>query len=275
MIQHPVIQLENICYQYPDGTPALSHVSLAINRGEKVVLLGGNGAGKSTLFLLLNGILKPQQGTYYFEKEKVDWRKTTLKHLRTKIGILFQEPDNQLFAANVYEELSFGLLNLGLPEPAIRERIENTLSTVDLVRFDNRAPHLLSHGQKKRVAIAAIMAMNPDVFVFDEPLSGLDPAHSTQILGLFNQLNQQGKTLIVSTHDVNFGWSWADKVIAMQNGRLVKMGTPLEIFTDEELIRACQLEVPYLLRIYNHLHNNSLPLPHTMDDLLQKTLTQV
>ena len=198
-----VIETKDITYKYPDGTKALDKVNFNVDEGKIVALLGPNGAGKSTLFLHFNGILSPSTGSVLIEGCTVKYNKKDLMQIRQKVGIVFQNPDDQLFAPTVLEDVAFGPMNMGLPKEEVESRVKEALLRVGMEGFEKKPPHHLSGGQKKRVAIAGILAMKPKIMVLDEPTSGLDPKGASQILRLLYKLNNEGITIVISTHDVD------------------------------------------------------------------------
>ncbi|KXS47841.1 MAG: cobalt/nickel transport system ATP-binding protein, partial [Halanaerobium sp. T82-1] len=212
ILSKKVLEVENLVFNYPDGTNALDGLSLSIEKGKKIAILGANGAGKSTLFLHLNGILKPKQGNIKFRGKKISYKKKELQNLRKNIGIVFQDPDMQLFSSSVFQEISFGPLNLGLSEIQTRERVDEAMQIMEITDIKDKPTHLLSYGQKKRISIADILAMKPELIIFDEPTVWLDPKHSKEILGFINQINKKGTTVILSTHDVDLAYQWADYI---------------------------------------------------------------
>jgi len=240
-----ILEAENLCYNYPDGTRALTDLCLKIPKGQKTAVLGSNGAGKSTLFLHFNGILKPKRGIVRFDGKDVSYDRKPLLELRKNVGIVFQDPDSQLFSASVYQEISFGPLNLGLAERTVRDRIND---------LKDRPTHMLSYGQKKRVTIADILAMEPKVIICDEPTAWLDPKHAKQTVQLFNEISQNGTTVILSTHDVDLAFSWADYVFIMSDGGVIGEGTPDKIFTDNDLIQEADLDRPWLVDVFRRKH---------------------
>lgn len=248
-----ILETENLSYEYPDGTKALTNINLKIESGKKIVFLGVNGSGKSTLFLNFNGILKPNSGSIFYKGNKITYTKKALSELRQNVGVVFQDPDKQLFSANVYQEVSFGAMNIKLKEAEARERVENALHSTGMYKYKEKPVHFLSYGQKKRVSIADILVMNPEVIIFDEPTSSLDPTHSKQIVRLFDELNKKGITIILSTHDVELAYSFADHIIVMKDGKIESEGTPYEIFSNDELIENCYLEKPLILEIFEML----------------------
>lgn len=248
-----ILQVKNLTYSYNDGHKALNNVSLSIDKGDMVCLLGKNGAGKSTLFLHFNGIFEPDDGEIFVEGDLLKYDKKSLMDVRQKVGIVFQNPDDQLFASTVEEDVAFGPLNIGLSQEETEKRVENSLKIVGMEGFNKKAPHHLSGGQKKRVAIAGILAMDPDVMVLDEPTSGLDPMGASKILRLLKDLNQKGMTILISTHDVDFVPIYSNKVFIMDKGNIIKEGTPKEVFQDVELIRQSDLRLPKITHLFEVL----------------------
>ena len=248
-----MLRAENISYSYDDGTQALKNVNLEVKKGEIVSLLGKNGAGKSTLFLNFNGIIKPDSGKILIDGEELKHDKNSLVKFRQKVGIVFQNPDDQLFAPTVEEDVAFGPLNLGLSQEETQNRVTEALKRVDMEGFERKAPHHLSGGQKKRVAIAGILAMQPEVMILDEPTSGLDPKGASDILKLLYELNDEGMTIIISTHDVDLVPIYSSKVYVISSGEIIKSGTPKEVFGDIELIRKANLRLPRVAHLFEIL----------------------
>ncbi|WP_407379090.1 ATP-binding cassette domain-containing protein [Methanobrevibacter sp.] len=248
-----MLKANNISYSYDDGTQALKNVNLEVEKGEMVSLLGKNGAGKSTLFLHFNGIIKPDSGEIIIDGETLKHDKKSLMKFRQKVGIVFQNPDDQLFAPTVEEDIAFGPLNLGLSQEETEKRVTDALKRVDMEGFERKAPHHLSGGQKKRVAIAGILAMQPEIMVLDEPTSGLDPKGASDILKLLYELNDEGMTIIISTHDVDLVPIYSSKVYVISSGEIVKSGTPKEVFSDIELIRSANLRLPRVAHLFEIL----------------------
>ncbi len=248
-----MLKVNNISYSYEDGTQALKNVNLNVKKGDIVSLLGENGAGKSTLFLHFNGILKPDNGEIFIEGEQLKYDKKSLIKFRQKIGIVFQNPDDQLFAPTVEEDVAFGPLNLGLSQEETQNRVTDALKKVGMSGYERKAPHHLSGGQKKRVAIAGILAMDPQIMVLDEPTSGLDPKGASNILKLLYRLNDEGMTIIISTHDVDLVPIHSKKVYIISSGEIIKSGTPNEVFEDIELIRNANLRLPRVAHLFEIL----------------------
>jgi cobalt/nickel transport system ATP-binding protein len=226
--------------------------------------MGANGSGKSTFFLNLNGVLRPQKGNIYINGKAIDYSKKGLLEVRRQVGIVFQDPDNQLFSANVTQEISFGVLNLGFSEEEARIKVDKIMEELNITEFKDKPTHFLSGGQKKRVAIADILVMEPDIVILDEPASALDPKHARMIDGIVDELSDKGITVILSTHDVERALIWADKVILFSEGKIIKMGKPDEIFSDEALLEKTNLEKPTVLRLFDVLVKVGM-LPNTVD----------
>jgi len=251
-----ILETKNLSYQYPDGTKALNNINLKIEKGKKVSFVGVNGSGKSTVFLNFNGVLKPTKGNVIYKGNEIKYNQKSLLELRKNVGIVFQDPENQLFSADVYQEVSFGAMNLKLGDTEVRRRVDEALKNVGMYDYKDKAVHFLSYGQKKRVAIADILVMNPEIIVFDEPTSSLDPQHSKQIVKIFDELNEKGITVILSTHDVELAYSWSDYIIVMKDGEIFREGTPYEIFSDDKLIHECYLEKPLILEVFENLRKS-------------------
>ncbi|MDR0911629.1 MAG: ATP-binding cassette domain-containing protein [Methanobrevibacter sp.] len=244
-----MIEAKNITYKYPDGTVALNNINFSVEKGEIVALLGPNGAGKSTLFLHFNGILEPSKGEIYVDKEILKYKKKNLMEVRQKVGIVFQNPDDQLFSPTVEEDVAFGPLNLGLSQEETKKRVEESLKKVGMSGFEKKPPHHLSGGQKKRVAIAGILAMNPEIMILDEPTSGLDPKGASKILKLLFELNKDGMTIIISTHDVDLVPIYANEINIINHGEIIKSGNPHDVFDDIKTIREANLRLPRIAHL--------------------------
>lgn len=224
-----VIELRDASFAYPGTITALDTFSATIARGRRTAVLGRNGSGKTTLFSLMNGLQRPQSGEVLFDGEPISYDRHGLLKLRQAVGMVFQDPDSQLFSACMYEDISFGPLNLGLPEAEVRSRVEGALKQMKLEGLENRPTHSLSFGQKKRACIAGVLAMQPQVLVLDEPFAGLDPVMSAEFMAILDDLHQGGTTLIIATHDLDLAYAWADDVVILRNGRLLAQGTAPEL----------------------------------------------
>lgn len=244
-----IIETKDVTYEYPDGTKALEGVNFHADEGKIVALLGPNGAGKSTLFLHFNGILQPSMGSVFIDGESVSYKKKDLMKIRQKVGIVFQNPDDQLFAPTVIEDVAFGPMNMGLSKEEVESRVTEALSRVGMEGYEKKPPHHLSGGQKKRVAIAGILAMKPKIMVLDEPTSGLDPKGASQILKLLYQLNKEGMTIVISTHDVDLVPLYASRVYIISNGKIIKEGTAPEVFGDVKTVRGANLRLPRIAHL--------------------------
>ena len=263
-----MLEARNISYSYDDDSQALKNVSLKINDGEMAAILGKNGAGKSTLFLHFNGIHEPDDGEILIDGEKLKYNKKALIKCRLKVGIVFQNPDNQIFAPSVEEDVAFGPLNLKLPMDEVQNRVEEALKRVGMEGFEKKAPHHLSGGQKKRVAIAGILAMRPEIMILDEPTAGLDPQGAIKIMNLLSELNMEGITIVISTHDVDLVSKYVNKIFVMADGEIIDEGTPKEIFSNEDLIEKANLKLPIISELFKALNdenqinieNNDYPL---------------
>ena len=271
-----MLEVKNIKYSYNKDYQALKGVSLKVEEGEMVALLGKNGAGKSTLFLHLNGIFEPDEGQVFIEGEELKYDKKSLLKFRQKVGIVFQNPDDQIFAPTVEEDVAFGPLNLGLPMEEVQRRVTEALARVGMSGFEKKAPHHLSGGQKKRVAIAGILAMKPKIMVLDEPTAGLDPQGVTDLSKLLKELNDEGITIIISTHEVNLVPNYAQRVFVLVDGLLIAEGTPKEIFAQPEILEKANLEVPIVTELFQELEKEGYDMnedyPLTIDEAKVKFL---
>jgi cobalt/nickel transport system ATP-binding protein len=272
-----ILEARDIRYRYPRGPEAVCGISFHIRKREKIALVGPNGAGKSTLLTMFNGMIRPDSGTLLFDNEPVRYDAPGLRMLRKRVGFVLQNPDRQIIAPTVYQDVAFGPVNLGYPEPRVREAVGLALRHVGLDGFERRPPHHLSGGEKKRVAIAGVLAMDPDVLVFDEPTSGLDPAGSEDIMELLDELNHDGKTIIISPHDVELAYPWARRAILMAEGTILREDVPAVAFGDPALVRKAHLSLPTLLELHYELQKRGLPLqdkkPRTVLDMMNSIET--
>lgn len=261
-----LLEFEQVSYHYDSSgeREALFPLSVRLYQGEKVAVLGSNGAGKSTFFLLANGVLRPKSGTIRLCGETIGKKEKQRMQLRRNVGLVFQDPDVQLLAGTVEEEVSFGPINLGLPEEEVRRRVEMALNRLGLAEYGSRGPQYLSGGEKRRVAIADVLAMEPQIMLLDEPSSNLDPAGRKLLENTLEALHQKGMTLVVATHDVDFAWRWADRVLVFHGGRLERDDSPEAVFAEEELLCRCGLEQPLLWRVAKALN---IPVPKSPEEL--------
>ena len=256
-----ILEARDIRYRYPRGMEAIRGISFHVRRGEKIALVGPNGAGKSTILLMFNGMIRPDSGTILFDNVPISYDRASLRTLRKSVGFVLQNPDRQIISPTVYQDVAFGPTNLGFTDEEVKEAVESALGRVGLSGFGRRPPHHLSGGEKKRVAIAGVLAMDPDVLVFDEPTSGLDPSGSEDIMELLDELNQQGKTVIISTHDIELAYPWADRAILLLNGRILQEDVPDVAFGNPELVRKARLSMPTVLELYLELARRGFCLP--------------
>ncbi len=263
-VAEPILAIDGVSYAYLDRFAALNDVSLSVHRGERVALLGANGCGKSTLLKVLAGLLFPDTGTFTafgsevtedaLEDEQFN------RGFRTRVGFIFQNSDAQVFSSTVRDELAFGPLNLGLAADEVEQRVHDTLTMLDITDLADRAPYQLSGGQKKRVAIASVLIMNPEVLLFDEPTAALDPRTQQWLIELIVELHNAGRTIVMATHDLETIDHLADRcVVFSEDHRFVGSGRPGEILADRELL----LDVN-LIHERTHLHHPhpwSVPSP--------------
>jgi cobalt transport protein ATP-binding subunit len=235
---HHTIEVRDLGFSYPDGRVALRGVTLHIGPGEKVALVGPNGAGKSTLMLHLNGILQPASGSVTVCGLAVG--KETLGRVRAAVGLVFQDPDDQLFSATVFEDVAFGPLHMGLSEAEVRDRVDRALAAVQMKGYGDRVPHHLSAGEKKRIAIATVLSMDPEILVLDEPAAGLDPRARRGLIRLLGDLPQ---TMLVATHDLRLVGAVFARTVVMDEGQIVADGPTGRILADAPLLDAHGLEV--------------------------------
>ncbi len=246
-----LLQAENLCYSYEEGAQVLKGVNLTVRKGEKVAVLGSNGAGKSTCFLNLNGVLQPDSGRIFYDGKEI--KKKDFNELRKHVGIVFQDADHQIIASTVFSEVSFGPMNLRLPKEEVVRRVEQALSDMKLTEMKDRPPHYLSGGEKKRVSIADILAMESEVVIFDEPTASLDPVNVEMLKGILDKMAVMGKTLLISTHDVDFAYEWADRAVVFAHGRVIADGPMAEIFKRDEVLKEANLRKPILLEVWTSL----------------------
>jgi len=269
-----IIETRGLCYKYSDGTGALQGIDLSIKRNCKVAVLGPNGAGKSTFFLHCNGLLKPGSGKLIFAGQEVEYSKNYLRHLRQKVGIVFQNPDQQLFSASVRQDISFGLLNAGCSKEETILKIETIGRQLGILELFNKPTHYLSVGQKKMVALAGVLVMEPELIICDEPTAGLDPVASAALMEVLDKLHSNGTSIIISTHDVDQAYGWADQIIILDRGRVLHQGRPTEVFSNPNILDQARLKKPWILETWEYMQskglvNSKLPPPNTREQLFQ------
>ena len=274
--QEWVVEAEDVCYTYEGNeTPALNHFSLRIARGSRVAIMGGNGSGKSTFFLCLNGIRRPDRGRILIDGKPVSYTRKGLLDVRRKTGIVFQDPDDQLFSASVYEDMSFGVLNLGMDEAQARRAVEHTAEEIGLTALLDRPVHALSGGQKKLAAIADILVMGPEIMILDEPAASLDQMHTDLVRKVIAELSDKGITILTATHDMDYAYEWADMIVVMKDGEILRKGTPREVCTDRRLLEQAHLKPPVVLEMYEILKQKGVisyaeEPPGSMTELMER-----
>ncbi|MDR4509468.1 MAG: ATP-binding cassette domain-containing protein [Candidatus Brocadiaceae bacterium] len=255
-----ILQVSKVRYQYHDGTYALSGVCLNIKRGEMLAILGQNGSGKTTLLKHLNGLLKPSKGEVYFKQKPLD--SFPPREIFQRVGMVFQDPNDQLFAPTVWEDVAFGPFNQGLTKNEIDHAVEEALTQVDMIPYAKKTVDALSYGQKKRVCVAGVLAMKPEVLVLDEPACGLDPAGVTSLMKLLSGLNvQRGLTIIMATNTVDFVPVYMDRLAVMYQGKILTEGIPEEVFSNTGEIKQAHLELPQIAQLMQLLRDeNNIPM---------------
>ncbi len=277
-----VLETVDLAFTYPDGTHALKGINMDIKKGEKVAVMGANGAGKSTLFSHFNGLTKPTSGFIKVDGKKMEYDKKSLLKIRQKVGVVFQNPDDQLFAPSVKEDVAFGPMNLGLNLDEVDKRVAEALEMVGMGGFEDKAPHHLSGGQQKRVSIAGIVAMYPEIMILDEPTAGLDPQGVDQVLSILNQLNEGGMSLVVSSHDVEMITEFADRVFIVHDGEIIAEGPTNEIFSNHEILKKAHLRPPKASEMLHRLQKqgltvepNKLTTKEACDEIMHAKINQI
>ena len=254
-----LIETRDLCYVYPNKVTALDRINFIAPRNARIAVIGSNGAGKSTLFKHFNGIFRPASGSILVRGEPIT--KQNIKEIRKFVGIVFQNPDDQIFSPTVEQDVAFGPNNLGLDPETIHHRVHEALSVVGIEHLANRVPHHLSGGEKKRVAIAGVIAMEPEVLVLDEPTAGLDPRGVSDLNCFINSLSKKyGMTVIFSTHDVGLVPEIADFIYVMDKGRIVASGTVDEIFIQPDMLKSVRLDVPVIPKLLQSLKENGVDI---------------
>jgi cobalt/nickel transport system ATP-binding protein len=271
----PIISVKDVKFSYPAGVKAINDVSLEIHRGERVALLGPNGSGKSTLILLIAGLLSPSKGEIKVFNE--DTSSKSFQKLRQKIGIVFQDPDDQLFNQTVIEDVAYGPRNLGLPAETIQERCDHILEDIGISHLKNRPPHRLSFGEKKKVSLATALVLRPELLILDEPTANLDLLSRRALIDLLNELNAEGTSIVISTHDVEALPELADRVIVVSHGSLLGGGEMHNVLQDAPLLESAGLELPSIARLFTRLKDLGLinEIPITYDEALNVLLKRL
>ena len=250
-----ILETRGLCFSYPDGTRALRGVDVRVPAGGFVALLGPNGSGKTTLFHHLNGLLHPTEGEVRLKGRSL--KEIPVTEVHRTIGLVFQDPDSQLFAPTVADDVAFGPRNLGVPEPEVQERVQDALRLVSILPLAGKVVHGLSYGQKKRAAIAGILAMRPEVMILDEPTAGLDPVGADRVMELLRHLNESlGITVLLGTHDVDIVPAYATQVLVLKEGEILADGSPRQVFAQPEVIESARLRLPYVAQLVQGLRRD-------------------
>ena len=268
-----LLELDRVGFRYPDGALGLAGCSLAIARGSRNALIGANGSGKTTLFQHCNGLLRPQSGAVRYAGQALDYGRAGLRELRSRVGLVFQNPDHQLFSASVAEDVSFGPLNLGLAPDVVRQRVNAALAAVGMAGHADKAVHNLSFGQKKRVCIAGVLAMEPELLILDEPMAGLDQRMRGELLAVLDGLHARGITLLLATHDIDFAYRWAERIHLIDAGVCTASLAAAELAHADAQLAALGMPLPGVVEVHRCLVAHGLlsaqPIPRSQADLLE------
>lgn len=259
-----MFKINDLNYKYEKNSLALSNINMDFDKGNVIGIIGSNGSGKSTLFMNLMGILEPTSGTILFNNQELKYTKKALYSLRKKVGIVFQDPEKQIFYSRVYDDIAFPLRNIGIDEETIKIRIREALIAVNGMDFINKPVHFLSYGQKKRVAIASVIAMENEIVLLDEPTAGLDPVSTKLIIDIIKNLKDKGIKIVISSHDMNLIYEICDYVYVLNRGEVTDVGLTRDVFINEDKICKAGLELPWLVKVHK---NMELPLFKTEEDL--------
>ena len=252
-----MISIQNVTFHYPDGPDVLQGTNLEIHDGEFVAIMGENGAGKTTLVKMFNGLLKPDKGT--ITVDGINTRKKSVAQLSRDVGLIFQNPDNQLFAETVAQELAFSLRNFGFSEDVITKRVTSILNTLDLERYEKSSPFVLSGGERKRVALGAILVWDPKHVIMDEPTIGQDYLQKDRLRNFIMQLVSQGKTIVIVTHDVEFVAECKPRVVLLSHGKVIGDGPATTILTNSTLVQQASLVLPQISTLMKNLTDLGAP----------------
>lgn len=261
------VKLKNVFYKYPVSEKfALEDITLEFFSGENVVVLGENGMGKSTLFLTTNGVYKPTSGEISIGNHIIK-DKNDLTSLRKTVGLVFQDPETQFIAPTVEEEISFGPFNLGMNNEEVRSVVERVLDILDIQKLRKKSLYALSGGEKKLVSIASVLALDPKIIIFDEPTAGLDYSNIKLFKEVLEILKNRGIGLVISTHDINFAWEWAERVIILKDGKVLAEGDTISILSDEKILKESNLEKPDLLKFAELIKTEKDIIPRNFTEL--------
>ncbi len=269
-----ILEARNVSFTYGTANWVVRELNFSLETPQRVCLLGSNGVGKSTLMLLLNGTLRPQEGELCVLGEPIDYSRAGLHKLRREVGMVLQDPDDQLFGATVEQDVAFGLLNNGMDSHEARELVDRTLANLGILHLAERPIHELSLGEKKRVAIAGVLVLRPRIILLDEPTAGLDFAGICAMLALLKNLHQEGTTLVISTHDSDLAYEWASEAWVLKDGRIAAQGPVADVMMDRATLREAHLKVPWVVEVGLALHKAHPELtgdhfPATQDKLIE------
>jgi len=259
-----MITTSGLTFQYDEGSVALENIEMDLKKGNIIGIIGVNGSGKSTLFMNMVGVLKPTSGAVLYNNEALKYDKKSLRELRKKVGIVFQDPDKQIFYSKVYEDVAFALRNLGVGEDEVKRRVYASLKSVGAMEFKDKPVHFLSHGQKKRVAIASVLAMQNEVILFDEPTAGLDPKSVKAITEIIKDISAKGTRVVISSHDMDLIYELCDYIYVLDKGAVICEGHTEEVFTKGDVINEVGLADPWLVKVHK---NMGFPLFRREEDL--------
>jgi cobalt/nickel transport system ATP-binding protein len=268
-----ILEAHNVSFAYGPAKWAIRDLSFSLPTPERVALLGSNGVGKSTLMLMLNGTLRPQEGELFVLGRPIDYSRAGLHKLRREVGMVLQDPDDQLFGATVEQDVAFGPLNNGMTSDQARALVDETLASLGISHLSERPIHELSLGEKKRVAIAGVLVLRPRIILLDEPTAGLDYAGICAMLTLLKKLHQEGTTLVISTHDTDLAYEWANEAWVLEDGRVAAQGPIGQVMMDRVTLHRARLKVPWLVELgialrENHPELAGQPLPATQEELI-------
>jgi cobalt/nickel transport system ATP-binding protein len=245
-----LLEFEQVDYTYSGSPqPALQSLTLRIPVGKRCALIGQNGCGKTTLFLLANGLYKPQKGLVHWQGSPLRYDRASLMDLRQKVGLVFQDPEQQIVASTVEEDISYGLCNLGLPESEVRQKVGDAIAQFNLSELAARPVHHLSLGQKKRVSLADVMVLQPELLLLDEPTAYLDQIHTRDLMAKLRQIHESGTTIVMATHDLDLAYCWADWIFILDQGKLMLEGTPQDVFAQRDVLERLCLGVPLVFDV--------------------------
>ena len=249
-----MLRMEEVTFIYEDGTVALKDVNIDLTKGKKIGIVGSNGSGKSTLFMIFLGLYKPTEGKVIFNEKELKYDKNTLSELRKNAGIVFQDPDKQIFFSNVFDDVAFALRNLKFNEDEVKKRVKLAMEKTGITELKNKPVHFLSYGQKKNVSIAGVVAMDHNVIFFDEPTAGLDYSSQENVKSILESLSEkQEKSIVVSSHDMNFIYDVCDYIYVLNKGHVLSEGKKDTIFLNKEILDKAGLEEPFLVKLRKYL----------------------